>query len=65
MDNLGDVLHCRSPEDMSLTLATNVVGAHGMTQAFLPLLQSGQKKTVVNVSAMLGSFSYAAQAVRI
>lgn len=50
---------------MSLTLATNVVGAHGMTQAFLPLLQSGQKKTVVNVSAMLGSFSYAAQAVRI
>ncbi len=34
-----------------------------MTQAFLPLLQAGRKKTVINMSAMLGSMSYIAKEV--
>jgi len=38
-------------------LETNVIGVHAMIQAFLPLLQSGQKKTVINISSAMGSLN--------
>ena len=38
-------------------LATNVVGSFRATAAFLPLLQLGGQKKVVNVSSTMGSLS--------
>lgn len=44
-------------ESLRQTLEVNVVGVHAMIQAFLPLLQAGQKKTVINISSGSGSLS--------
>lgn len=38
-------------------LEVNVVGVHAMIQTFLPMLQSGNKKTVINISSASGSLS--------
>ena len=37
----------------------NVVGVQIVTQAFLPLLRSGKKKTIVDISSFLGSLEEA------
>ena len=51
------VYACRPVDTLRQTLEVNVIGVHAMIQAFLPLLQSGQKKTVVNISSGSGSLS--------
>lgn len=54
---------CRDDEDMRSTLDTNVMGVHRVIQAFLPLLWSGQKKTIINLGAMIGSMTVISKAV--
>jgi len=44
-------------ESLRDNLEVNVIGAHAMIQAFLPLLQSGHSKTIVNISSGSGSLS--------
>ncbi len=48
---------CRKPDAVTKMLQTNVAGVHAMIQAFLPLLQSGEKKTVINISSAMGSLN--------
>lgn len=45
----------RSAETLREGFATNCLGAHLTTQAFLPLLQQGPAKTVANISSSAGS----------
>ncbi|KAL0047047.1 hypothetical protein WJX82_004986 [Trebouxia sp. C0006] len=45
------------PDAIKEMLETNVIGVHAMIQAFLPLLKSGQKKTVINISSAMGSLN--------
>jgi NADP-dependent 3-hydroxy acid dehydrogenase YdfG len=52
-----DLLQYRKVESLRQTLEVNVVGVHAMIQAFLPLLQAGHKKTVINISSGSGSLS--------
>ncbi|KAI0353821.1 NAD(P)-binding protein [Trametes cingulata] len=40
------------------TFHINVAGSAHVSQAFLPLLEKGAKKTIVNVSSSLGSIGY-------
>ncbi|DBB00497.1 TPA: hypothetical protein ACH3X3_002202 [Trebouxia sp. C0006] len=47
----------QTAESLRQTLEVNVVGVHAMIQAFLPLLQAGHKKTVINISSGSGSLS--------
>ncbi|KAJ5798600.1 uncharacterized protein N7503_007896 [Penicillium pulvis] len=47
MDNLNEIFH------------TNVTSVHTVTQAFLPLLRQGGKKTIVNISSTVGTFAKA------
>ena len=49
---------CRTVEEFRRVLDTNVLGAHAVTQAFLPLLKLGHKKTVLNMSSCLGSHGF-------
>lgn len=44
-------------DSLRQTLEVNVVGVHAMIQAFLPLLQAGHKKTVINISSGSGSLT--------
>ena len=46
---------CRKPDQLREMLETNVVGVHAMVQGFMPLLQSGKRKTVVNISTAMAS----------
>ena len=57
------IFGCRDDEDMQLTLDTNVIGVHRVIKAFLPLLRSGQKKTSINLGAMIGSMTVISKAV--
>lgn len=45
---------CRDLEDLKHVLLTNVVGTFAVTKAFLPLLKSGKKKTIINMSSDAG-----------
>ncbi|KAF7125439.1 hypothetical protein CNMCM5793_001617 [Aspergillus hiratsukae] len=45
--------------DLTQTFHTNVTGTHNVTRAFLPLLRSGRRKLVVNISTTLGSMTLA------
>ncbi|KAJ5931139.1 hypothetical protein N7466_006632 [Penicillium verhagenii] len=47
MENLNEIFHM------------NVTSVHTVTQAFLPLLRKGDKKTVVNISTTVGTFAKA------
>ena len=38
-------------------LETNVVGVHNVSSAFLPLLQKGREKKIVNISSTVGSMA--------
>lgn len=51
------VLCYRAVDSLRQTLEVNVVGVHAMIQAFLPLLQAGHKKTVINISSGSGSLT--------
>ena len=44
----------RDLEDLKHVLLTNVVGTFAVTKAFLPLLKSGKKKTIINLSSDAG-----------
>ncbi|DBA78176.1 hypothetical protein WJX79_006992 [Trebouxia sp. C0005] len=41
-------------EDLKHVLLTNVVGTFAVTKAFLPLLKSGKKRTIINMSSDAG-----------
>ena len=41
-------------EDLQHVLTVNVVGTFAVSKAFLPLLRTGSKKTVVNISSDAG-----------
>ncbi|CAK1363355.1 unnamed protein product [Cercospora beticola] len=47
--------------DLREILNTNLVSAQVVTAAFLPLLESGNEKKVINISSTLGSISYASR----
>ena len=51
-------LACRDGDSLKQALDINCIGAHRVTQAFLPLLQSGRRKTVINMSSVGGAFSW-------
>lgn len=42
---------CRDIDDLRQVLMINVVGTFAVTKAFLPMLKSGNKKTIVNISS--------------
>ncbi|MCJ1442568.1 MAG: hypothetical protein MMC23_003064 [Stictis urceolatum] len=44
-------------DKLAETFDTNVIGVHRVTQAFLPLLEAGQGKKLVNISSTLGSIA--------
>lgn len=54
---------CRDSETLRQALDTNCIGAHRVTQAFLPLLQAGSQKTVINVSTLGASLNWNAEQV--
>ncbi|KAJ3539552.1 hypothetical protein NM208_g5443 [Fusarium decemcellulare] len=45
--------------DLDHTFKTNVAGAHFVTKAFLPLLEDGSLKKIINISSGLGSIGLA------
>ncbi|KAL8649804.1 MAG: hypothetical protein Q9210_004182 [Variospora velana] len=47
------------PEQMTRTFDVNVIGSQRMIAAFLPLLETGNQKKVINVTSTLGSVSWA------
>ena len=55
---------CRAAKDILDYIGTNAVGAHLVTRAFLPLLEGGSGKTVVNISSVAGSTTRFADLVR-
>lgn len=52
-----------SPDDIRRQLETNVVGLVAVTQAFLPLLRTGEGGVIINVSSILGRFAMPFQGV--
>jgi len=47
------------PEQLGNLFDTNVVGVHRVISAFLPLLEAGKGKKVINVSSSMGSIAWA------
>ncbi|KZF23355.1 short-chain dehydrogenase-like protein [Xylona heveae TC161] len=47
MDDLDNVLH------------VNIGGTHNVTRAFIPLLEKGKQKKIINISSTVGSFGMA------
>ncbi|TKA81379.1 hypothetical protein B0A55_02058 [Friedmanniomyces simplex] len=45
------------PEELARVLDVNVVGPHRMMSAFLPLLEAGKQKKVINITSTLGSLA--------
>ena len=56
---------CRAAKDMLDYIGTNAVGAHLVTRAFLPLLEGGSGKSVVNISSVAGSTTIFGSMVRL
>lgn len=48
MRAMGTVL-TRHRDDLAWHMSVNVTGVHNVTRAYLPLLQSGQVKKVINM----------------
>ncbi|KAF8851045.1 short chain dehydrogenase reductase [Acephala macrosclerotiorum] len=46
-----------APKGVNSIFTTNVLGVHWVTRAFLPLLQKGSLKKVVNISSTIGSIA--------
>jgi len=46
-------------DEMNRVLTTNVTGVHLVTQSFLPLLEKGSLKKIVNITSTLGSIAMA------
>ncbi|KAL8718595.1 MAG: hypothetical protein Q9225_004280 [Loekoesia sp. 1 TL-2023] len=49
------------PEQLAQLFDVNVIGPQRMIAAFLPLLEAGKQKKVINVSSSMGSVSWAAK----
>lgn len=45
-----------STSDLTQTFIANVAGPAQVSQAFLPMIEKSNKKTIVNISSGLGSF---------
>lgn len=52
------LLTASPPSDFKEVFDVNVVSMQIITQAFLPLLRAGTKKTIVNISSFLGSLKH-------
>ncbi|KAL3137031.1 hypothetical protein ABBQ32_006619 [Trebouxia sp. C0010 RCD-2024] len=48
---------CRTIQDFTEVLLTNVVGTFSVTKGFLPLLKAGHKKVIVHISSNAASLS--------
>lgn len=46
------------PQDFRDVFEVNVVGVQIVTQAFLPLLRKGSRKTIINLSSFLASLEH-------
>ena len=51
----------RAMHSLQSTLTANVIAVHEVTSAFLPLLQNGQGKKIINISSSLGSIAIASE----
>ncbi|KAK6002550.1 hypothetical protein QM012_001300 [Aureobasidium pullulans] len=47
------------PDQLAQILDVNVIGTQRVTSAFMPLLEQGTQKKIINMSSGLGSFAYA------
>ncbi|EJD39183.1 NAD(P)-binding protein [Auricularia subglabra TFB-10046 SS5] len=50
-----DDVESATPEELRRQFETNVVGTLRVSRAFLPLVQRGERKVIVNVSTVMGS----------
>lgn len=48
---------CRSVQEFTEVLLTNVVGTFSVTKSFLPSLKAGHKKVIVHISSNAASLS--------
>ena len=48
---------CRTIQEFTEVLLTNVVGTFSVTKSFLPLLKAGHKKVIVHISSNAASLS--------
>ena len=62
--DLQGCAHCRDSKTLLESFSTIAVGAHATTREFLPLLQSGHGKTVINISSSAASTSTFSNLVR-
>ncbi|KAK4553124.1 hypothetical protein LTR86_009851 [Recurvomyces mirabilis] len=56
--------HAVPPEQLNHLFNINVTGPHRVTSAFIPLLEAGAQKKVINVSSTMGSISWAEKYVK-
>ena len=50
-------MQCRTVQEFTEVLLTNVVGTFSVTKSFLPLLKAGHKKVIVHISSNAASLS--------
>ena len=50
-------LVCRTIQEFTEVLLTNVVGTFSVTKSFLPLLKAGHKRVIVHISSNAASLS--------
>ncbi|THY49202.1 NAD(P)-binding protein [Aureobasidium pullulans] len=60
MDHSPGKIGSMETDQLTWTLDINVVGVQRVTAAFLPLLEQGTQKKIVNISSGFGSFAYVA-----
>ncbi|THZ79426.1 NAD(P)-binding protein [Aureobasidium pullulans] len=60
MDHSSGKIGSMETDQLTWTLDINVVGVQRVTAAFLPLLEQGTQKKIVNISSGFGSFAYVA-----
>ncbi|THX78473.1 NAD(P)-binding protein [Aureobasidium pullulans] len=60
MDHSPGKIGSMETDQLTWTLDINVVGVQRITAAFLPLLEQGTQKKIVNISSGFGSFAYVA-----
>lgn len=53
----ADLKGAREMDTLEKHLMTNVVSVHKVTNAFLPLLQKGKEKKIINITSTLGSIA--------
>lgn len=57
-------LVCRTTQEFTGVLLTNVVGTFAVTKSFLPLLRAGHKKVIVHISSNAASLSRNQQGIK-